>query len=655
MKHRCAFFIAALVFAATPARAQTDAFVIHAAEIEASGATRLSDLFSMIDTWSAVSVEGYATAASAFGLAPYAAPAWTLFVDGLPVDLSSFGAKNLNTLPLHLLQIDSVTVISRPVEIAGVFAPSGALVLHTRTPGRGWSARGHVSAGNEVGDPGPFRYTAFASPNIDRIGPTYLAEVSYADTGWFVRAGLKADEHHATDAALDERVRAVYVGVKKARLFVFAPSIMLGLNGRRGRHRLFAGTTRFQDLRFFDPLGIEVPTDEHFRFAGLSGDFAPGQASGLRYRLRFSSTDHDPRPNQRGFVLDWRQDRLRGNVEMRFAPGRARLALGASLDARRVLTTDRLSRRSITLPGVFVRLAVRPAPAWTHRMALHLTRAPRDAFASGRLGFEGLATSVLHPAPAHTFTFTLAYAVRTPNEEDTPWLWTLRGFRFFERSGADLGLPPFLLPSRTLTGELSWRWRRSPALTVDLTAAYRRFRGLTLATTAFHLDPDGPGFAPRTVVHIGVSGQVLGAAARVRWQPTPSLDQRFSYAFLRPVSGANVAFRQAWAGIPGHRASYTVRFEPVARLSLYARVRFESETLWPGFRPADFESGGRFPSERPAYLMIDLSVQKRLWRDHLRVALSFHNLTNGAYRPHPAGAVTNLTVYVHLEARFGGR
>jgi hypothetical protein len=655
MTLRSALLALAFVLAARPARAQTDAFVIPAAEIERSGATRLSDLFAMIDTWSAVSIDGYSTAVSAFGLAPYQSPAWTLFVDGQPVDLASLGAKNLNTLPLHLLQIDSVTVISRPVEIAGVFAPSGALLLHTRTPGRGWTARGHVSAGNEVGDPGPFRYTAFATPNIDRIGPTYLAEVSYADEGWFVRAGLKADEHHATDAAIDERVRAVYVGIKKARLFVFAPSITLGVSGRHGRHRLFAGTTRFQDLRFFEPIGIEVPTDAHFRFAGLDGDFAPGKASGIRYRLSFTSSDHDPRPNQRGFAVDWRQDRLHGNVEARFAPDGVRAALGAAVDARRVITTDRLTRRTVALPRLYARLAVRPAPAWTQRFALHLARTPRDAFSTGRLGFEGLATSALHPGPRHRLTLALAYVVRTPEEENGPWLWSLRGYRFFERSGADLSLPPFLLPSRTVTADLAWRWRRSPALTVDLTGAYRLFRGLTLASTTFHVVPDEAGFAPRTAVHIGVAGQVYGAAARVLWRPVVNLEQRFSYAFLRPVSGADATFRQAWAGVPRHRASYTVRFAPVPRLSLYARVRFESKTLWPGFRPAETESGGRIPSTRPAYVMIDLTVQKRFWRDHLRAAFSFRNLTNGAHRPHPAGAVTNLTVYFHLEARFGGR
>ena len=653
MTFRSAFLLAAFALAVMPVRAQTDAFVITRAEIEQSGATRLGDLFAMIDTWSAVSVDGYSSRASAFGLAPYSSPAWTLFVDGMPVDLTSLAAKNLNTLPLHVLQIDSVSVMNRPVEIAGVFAPGGALVLHTRRPERGWTARGHVSAGNEVGDPGPFRYTDFASPNIDRIGPTYLAEVSYAKESWFVRAGLKADEHHATDEALDERVRSVYVGIKKARLFVFAPSITAGVNGRHGRHRLFAGTTRFQDLRFFEPVGIEVPTDEHFRFAGLEGDFAPGRTSGVRYRLSFTSDDHDPRPNQRGFVVDWRQDRVHGDVEMRFAPGGVRAALGASLEAARVVTTDRLTRRTVALPGIFARLAVQPAPAWTQRFALHLTRAPRDAVASGRLGFESLAESVVRPAPGHTVTGTLAYVVRTPDEENSPWLWTLRGYRFFERSGADLSLPPFLLPSRSLSGDVAWGWRLSSALTVDLSGAFRLFRGLTLASTDFRRDPSGPGFAPRTAVHIGVEGEVFGAAARVRWRPTANLDQRFSYAFLRPVAGANVAFWQAWASVPRHRASYTIRYAPVPRMSLFARVRFESKTLWPGFRPAEAETGGRITSERPAYVMIDLTVQKRFWRDHLRAAFSFRNLTNGAYRPHPAGAVTNLTVYFHLEARFG--
>src|SRR5690606_24411148 len=139
----------------------------------------------------------------------------------------------------------------------------------TGRPAPGVSLEGSAAAGNAIGDPGPFRYTGYASPNIDRIGPAFGASAAVAGAHTHARLFVRADEHHATDARIRERVYQHYYGVKQPRLFLNAFGLDAGTTGRLGTHRLYAAFSRFQDLPFVAPLGLEIPRDHRIYHAGV--------------------------------------------------------------------------------------------------------------------------------------------------------------------------------------------------------------------------------------------------------------------------------------------------------------------------------------------------------------------------------------------------
>jgi hypothetical protein len=51
-------------------------------------------------------------------------------------------------------------------------------------------------------------------------------------------------------------------------------------------------------------------------------------------------------------------------------------------------------------------------------------------------------------------------------------------------------------------------------------------------------------------------------------------------------------------------------------------------------------------------VLVDLTAQKRLWRDHLRGSLSLRNALNAPYLAEPAGTRTFLTLFVQFQATF---
>lgn len=609
--------------------------IITAADIEQAGVVRLGDLFTLIDDWYASSIDGFAWEVSANGLGAFEQDNWTLLIDGQPVDMRILDAKNINLLPLSPAQIAYVEVINTPTLEQGVMAHGGVLHIHTRQPFDGPAVQGGFAAGNEVGDPGPYRYTAFASPNIDRIGPTLHAVASYRSGASYLRAHIKTDEHHETDTRIIERVRTLYLGEKAPRLLLAGGTVDAGVTGKLGRHHLLASLSRFQNLRFFAPLGLEAPYDHKFTHLGINGDFFPDSRNSISYRLSYTINDLNPRVNNDNLDFNWRQNTLRGNYEVRAGNDAFHGVLGFTADIIQSFTGQPLIDGTLTLPRAYGRIGVTASERIQPELSGYLLRA------DGEAGLGVLATINLFPAENQTITLS-GSAVRQPYSASNPlWLWANRGYAFFQQQGLDVTIPRSFQASSTYTIDASWNLRPSDRLSLTLAGGYRRFDDLTLASYAYTYDPLTTGFETQTTVRGTVFGRVTKGSAEVRFKLTPTLEQRLYYAYLRYPTTDDVFF-QAWRNQPWHRVTYSLRYVPLPRLSLFARLQYRSETEWTGFLQAADASDGLYEAQLPDYLLLDFSVQKKLWRDHIDLNLSLRNFLNEPYRLHPAGAITDM-------------
>jgi len=622
--------------------------VMDGAALDAAGVTRLGDLFTLLDGWPSYSLDGFTTVATTNGLAPFQQPNLRTVVDGIPVNAALFGTLNLNALPFHPLHVDTLLAFQHPVFSAGRIAPAGALHFRTRRPAVGLSVRGSVAAGNDTQDPGPYRYTPFATPNIDRLGPTLQAEASIAGRNAYLAAGIKTDEHHVTDALMIQRVYDLYEGERKPRVLQTAPHLRAGIRNRLGEHRLFAGFSRLDDLRYFEPAGQEIPTRYDFTTLGLSGDFNPDARHGLTYHLSLAQADLDTRPNQRALDFNWRQDRLESDLAFRTQRGRLYTRIGAGLDYRRSLTDPALRHASLLLPRLSLLLFRQGRAAKLQGVVVGTYHRPFDTNPA-RVGVSAQGSAQLRLSEAHHLRASLAYLWQGAEEQNSLWYWMGQGYRLPQ---GDVSLPPFFLGSRTYTADLSYTVRPSPRVALTLNGFARQFFGATLATASYDFNALTDGFLPQTRVLIGRSGRVLGGAARLHLALVPGFSQQLSYTFTRPVAGQDLAFWEAWASYPVHQAGATFLFAPNTRFSLQARLRYQSPTFWPGYAPADAQTGGRFPTRRPPYLLLDVTAQKRFWGEHLRANLSLRNAANTPLRSHPAGDLSHLTLYFQLEAFF---
>ena len=624
-----------MAFLLAAAGAQGQDRVITAGELEDAGVARLTDIASLLDNWASSSVEGYSRDFSVGGLAPLGNPAWTLFVDGVPVDLRALGMQDMNSLPVSLTEIDRVEVYEQPAVVAGRFVPAGALDIRTRTSDERLAVRAAVIGGNESGDPGPFRYTTLKSPNIDRIGPTFQGSLSAAGSRWFVRAQGKADEHHATDERIRERVLTLYRGEKAPRLILGAVRAEAGRHSPRGRHAVFGSASRLSGLWFFDPLGLELPAVHEFLQAGVTGDRALGPALGLRWAATITRSEFRARSNPAGHE-GWTDDRrFWGHVVVSARQAEA----GISADVVHTSFTGESEQRSLT--------HLRAYGSFQHRMG-------SDMQASGALVASQVDKEISYAAvagieavlrPKLTITAMGTASRRVPAQEQDLWYRVHEGF--VPPHSASIAPVSESTAAYMLTADLTARLRLSETARFVLTGDWRDFRGGTLVLMSPQYDEATTGFITPTSLHAGVPGRTVRLGATLEGTLCARLHMRLHYGLLRPYSPREV-FHEGWRNQPARRASVTVRYAAAGRLTLFARIRYVGQSHWAAYDKAADASGGLYASRIPSAHLLDVTVTKSLWEHRMVATMSLRNVLNHAHRAHPAGAITYMALHIGL-------
>ncbi len=619
--------------------AQPDVQVFTAEDLAQAGVIRFSDIFALADGWTANSTAGYSWDAAVTGTAPFAPVGWKVFLDESQVDLRLLDGQDINSLAISLTEVCRVEIHSRPTFTAGVFAASGAIHFQTCEPAPGVSVGISAGAGSQTGDPGPFKYTPLGGPNVDRSGPVLQGATAASSGAWSLRLQGRADEHHATDERIRTRVHTLYVGEKDARIFHTSGRAELARTGVRARHRLYASAMRSEDLTYYRALALEVPADHQVLAAGLSGTAPVGSALHLHYQMRAERSELATRPNPDSLDMDWRRETLRTYASLEGESGTTSAEFGAGAIYQR-------ADLPVVAPEVafesFGALSVDLGEGLEARAAARLERT------DGSTGhaFRGAFTWQLGQRQSAVLTATALRQV--PAIERPLWYWIAQGYDAARFEGAPLAEPAH----RAASLEAAWELRLGARFDLTTSATLWRYRNLPAEAHEANFNPTTTGLVVRTAV-LESWGYLTNLAAKVKFRPTGAFSLEGFGAYSYPRSN-DALFVHASRQQPTVLASVTARLRPNARFSLFARLRYRGGTEWPLYRYAAEEAPAYYASSLQARAVLDLTVQKRFWQDHMRLGASLRNVLDHAYLLHPAGGTSGLGLHFYVQL-FAGR
>ncbi len=629
-----------------------DGRVLTADMIQRSGMTRIGELLLLVDEWRLSSTDGLTWRASPNGLTPFQRQNWIVLLDGQRIDLRTFDTINLNLLPVDLDEIDSVEVFHQPQLHQGEFADGGLIHIHTVRPTQGLSFQGTLLLGNETGDAGPYRFTSYATTNVDRLANDGSLVMTFASRHWYARAGLTVQQHPFSDPAMLERISTAFGGWPGLHQSL-SPRLQLGIETPRGRHEFMASYAYSPKyFFFFTPIAREIPVRNALPHIGINGTVRISGNTALTYRLKTSQSSLDKYPNVADWEFDWRLQNIYAGLDITRQTTWGQGSVGIGVDRYRLGTRYPLTEDGFTIGKLTSALDVRWSEALDQVLSAQLSTS------QGRVGVKTALQNRWRLDSGHIVIVHLAYAERLVEEDPSLWYWAERGYDALGDFGVDYTITGQLTASRQRTVDLSWQTDRRARVQLAASGYYRSFSDSYLAQSSLTFNAQDSSFISAAQVFPNEGGQVWGGHVTLTHRPRPRLSQSLFYG-LHTVGTGSEPFKQAWQSVPRHTARYRLSWLPVENFSLWAMVSYVSSAEWVEYRGID----GPFylaPPNAPvddtsrvgSSTILDLQVQKWFWHRQLKGTLLFRNVGNRPFRYHPLGASFDLSFFIRVQFHF---
>jgi hypothetical protein len=642
----------------------------------AAGATRLSDAMVLFDAWAPASNDGYTWMPTPRALTQPRSTAWSVVLNGQPLDVTVFDAVHLELVPVSIAEVDSIVFVDDVdhSSIGAAWTSAAARIeIYAARVAAGWTVAATTSAGNEIGDPGPYRYTAQVTPNVDAIGADASLWIARGDDDWYASLSGAMMQSPFTDPAMRETTTdalalkpgATEPSASPPLSWVYEPnwpavlrtsaSLRLGVRALGGWHEGIAAVADAR--RYFhqsEPFGGEVPTDQRTLVGGVTGTIDAGTRTQIGYRALATSKDLDDQDDALAFEYDWYAQRLAGGVDVAHERGRARAVAFASVENQSVeATDDTLSHDEDT----FVRAGARFEGGFGrgNRASIEAA-ATSDGDANAFVAAAGLHWVV---RPADTVWVRVAVQERLFTENDDLWLWSERGYDLLARNGISYSIDGAI--DRTRVSSFDVGWSSSGVMGgVELAGGLRRFDDAYVATQSFTYDATTCAFSSPTAVVTGQSGHVGVVEARLYHALGRNSGGSFSWAYVEEFD-SDPALGATWQTVPRHRLRYALWARPRPTWALWARVCHYSSTTWNDYAGVDgvmCDADGVWVTYRSTVdgaTYVDAMVQHGMWRQQLWIDVMARNVFDADVRCHPTGATFDLTLFIQARLLWGGR
>ncbi len=650
------WFILFTITLTIPANTGAIVQTITAKDMAAAGITQVADIFRLAEGWEVNTTDGFSWNVVGRGLGTFQQPYLDVFIDNHKLDARLFDSVNLNLLGIALVQLDSVRLGTSPALVLGEITTGGYIHFFTSRRQSGWNLVGNINMGNETGDPGPWRYTNRATPNVDKIGPSseiILARGNYngQQVGTFVM-----QQYQFTDYALAPRTKKI--DINWPYLFYVAPSLTIDQRFFGGWHQFRAAVGSGTRLyRWSEPLGFEAPTNLLTVDFGIGGYLPWSSRSVIQYRLNYASHELTETSITIPFGYDWHRRHLSGNLELANAGAGRTIKYGIGLDTHSLATQASLSASTYSVANVYASLSLVPDSRTGYQLAASVARAGSRTF------LKAIASVDRQLSGKHHISLSTASVQRLPLAENSNLEWLRRGYDLY--TWADLDNPwsagqtektiPEFGPANQFSLDANWRFPTSNQTRFQLGLAYRRVTDLILEQRQIAYDSTTYFFAVANALTLDESYQVLGAHVSCTNRLMPDLHWYAEYRYWSVIASTDIAANQ-WKKIPLHKLAVSLFWQTAPTFSVSLAMTSVSPTAWPDYTnislatyPFSNYHSIAYRDRVQSWINIDLHLRKQMWDRRLAASILLKNLLDQQVQYHPIGAIFRLTLFIKLE------
>ena len=630
--------------------------------IENSGLFRIGDILQLSAKIRVSSIDGFSWFSNINGLSSFQRQNWVILLDGQRLGINTFDIVNINMLPINITQIDSVEIFTTPQLYQGIFTDYGLIHIHTKNISKGKSLVLFQSAGNETGDPGPYRNTTFNSPNVERIGSGSAMILNLNNNSRSISLGTNYKGHGIQDWAIQKRINSIYGNEniydgsdhwiipeinRYASIENTSTFLKLKTKTFRGEHDFFTSYSHsYKYFYFLKPISREIPVDYVIKHIGIINNFGISKMLNIIYRLHYTNNQLNKYPNELDFDFDWESTNLHTNLENQFSISSYSVKLGIGVD-RYILKTDyELSKSFYDIYNY--------CGAFNYRLTENIIQNidVMVLLSNGKHALKGASITKWYINPKQTLNLIMSNTQRLVEEDNSLWYWSQLGYDLIN---TDFTINGDFNKSKTFTIDLIWSNKINDRLTIEISNYYRSFDDIYLEQQYYSFNSeDGSFTSSPLIIHTNQAGGIMGANLSIKSNIKSKIYQYFYYDYQSELYSKEV-FKDVMKTIPKHSLNYQLIFSPVKNFSIWTKIGYLSSSEWENYKNISGESYLTINQDTFKYSntvessnIIDIGIKKWLLKRKINTNLFLRNVFNQKKLYHPIGADFDLTLYFHI-------
>jgi len=531
--------------------------------INKSGLFRIGDILLLATKIRVSSIDGFSWFSNINGLSSFHRQNWVVLLDGQRLGINTFDIVNINMLPINISQIDSVEIFTAPQLHQGIFTDYGLIHIHTTNISKGKSFTLFQSAGNETGDPGPYKHTKYSSPNVERVGSGSTMTFDLNNNNRSVSLGVNYKGHGIQDWAMQERNNSIYGNeniydgsdhwiIPEINRFasIENTSTFFKLKTEAFRNKLDFFTSYSHSYKYFyflKPISREIPVDYVIKHIGIINNFVISKKLNIIYRLHYSNNQLNKYPNELDFDFDWESTNLHTNLENQFSISSYSGKLGIGFDRYSLDTDYELSKSFYDIYNFY--------GSFNYNLAENLIQNidVMVLLSNGKHALKGTCITKWNLNRNNILKVMISYIERLIEEDNNLWYWSELGYGLIK---SDYTINGNFNKSKTFTTDLIWSNKINDKLNIEVSNYYRSFDDIYLEQQYYWFNPEGGFFIlSPLIIHTNQGGKVIGVNLAIKSDINTKTHQYFYYDYQSVISSKDI-FKEVMRTMPKHSLDY---------------------------------------------------------------------------------------------------
>lgn len=574
-----------------------------------------------------------------------------VLIDGVKTNFGFLDKVNLSQFPLHPNLIDSVIIRYYPTDYLGEYSAGILIDIKTKNPPADFSFLLTYSTGNEVGDPGPYRYTEYFSENVDQFGPNTLFSSSYGSENFNLTFSFIDQVSPATDPAI----------LKRTNDFVFQNYQVrysgVSLNASTisviGNHNLFTafaktgnpiiGSVYGVDLFFVDELSTEIPYESESLIFSSGNEIYINKKSNLYVDFNIKSSLENQSEFSNDLSFNTNDLWLFSKVRYESSIGSVKYLLGSSFEYQNLNGTIENYNYKRNIPGFFTAFDFNSVRNLNHKIDINFRseNSSLGYFTSIDNKFE------INKQNLATLTFSMGNLFNIDNSISQRIKNTLMFKQDFQNNyNFENENRLFYLIN------LDFSYKPAIDTRVSTGITYNKTKEIDYLLNDFIYNEIENSIDNAAIItYSDLEGSLLEFYFSVFHRQEQNFEHKIYYRYRSFLSGDEI-FKQVIRRITEHKIFYSLYYSFYNDLIGSLTLTYLSQSGWIEYRNINSLDDDLYQSELQNNFLVNCSVTKSFWKEKIKVSTAIENLFNNRIQYHPVGSTFDLTFFLKLEVNL---